>query len=473
MPCLCGYKAGTPVKSFSYLLKKSIGGQNATDIAACTLKILLTPHQQKRLLFGYKKLKERFVPMLTDLIIQKAKPKKKQYRLSDGNGLSLLVYPTGGKAWRYRYCFAGKESMISLGIYPDVSIEEARKRLAEARTTKALGTNPSYQKLTLKQALITNSENTFELIAREWHEKNKLKWGAKHAGEILRRLEYNLFPILARRPIRDIKALEFLSALQKVEERGALYTVKRCRQTGSQIFRYAVITGRAEHDVTADIKDGLKATLPTKHHNHIEPHELPEFMMNLESYRGKLLTKLAIHFLLLTFVRTGELRGARWDEIHEDRKLWIIPKERMKMKRDHLVPLSRQAMDVLTQIKKISGHTSFLFPGANNPRKMMSENTILFALARMGYQHKATGHGFRSTASTALNDMGFNRDYIEMQLAHAERNPSREPYNRAKYLPQREHMMQHWADFLDAVSQKDRSANPWDFRVTENVKVAA
>ena len=402
--------------------------------------------------------------MLTDAIIKKAKPKAKPYRLSDRHGLSLLVYPTGGKCWRYRYYFAGKENMISLGTYPEISLDEARKRLTEARTVKAMGKDPSKNKQEIKQELITNQENTFEKVAREWYEKNKGEWSSTHARDVLRRLEFNLFPDLGSCPIKEIKSLELLAVLHKIEERGALDIAKRCRQMSGQVFRYGVVTGRTEHDITANLKGALQSRKPT-HHKFIKHHDLPEFMINLKKYNGKLLTKLAVRFLLLTFVRTNELRAATWDEIHWDAKQWRIPKERMKMEKEHIVPLSRQTIDILTRIKRLSGHTPFLFPGANNPKKMMSENTILFALYRMGYHSKATGHGFRSTASTALNEMGFHPDYIELQLAHIERNQVRAAYNHAQYLPQREKMMQHWADYLDAISQEGSTVTVQDFRI--------
>lgn len=406
--------------------------------------------------------------MLTDSIIKKAinknKDQKKQYKLSDGNSLYLLIYPAGGKYWRYRYKFEGKETMISLGIYPDISIEEARKRLAQARTTRAMGINPSKEKQALRREAIINQENTFELVAREWHEKNKDVWSPNHAQDIIHRLEVNLFPFLGSRPIREIKAPELLSVLQKIEERGALDIAKRCRQMSGQVFRYAVVTGRAEYDVTTNLRGALRARQSTNF-KFIEPNELPEFMMALKNYNGDLLTKLAIRFLLLSFVRTGELRGARWDEFHWEDRLWRIPKERMKRKREHIVPLSHQAMDILAQIKKISGDNPFLFPGVNNPRRVMSENTILYAIYRMGYHSRATGHGFRRTASTALNDMQFHKDHIEMQLAHADQDHVRGIYNAALYLPDREKMMQHYANFLDAVSVDGNKVTTKDFRV--------
>lgn len=400
--------------------------------------------------------------MLTDLIVQKAKPKAKMYNISDGDrkGLCLLVYPNGGKYWRYRYYFQGKAKMFSLGTYPDISLEEARKRLAEARTTTALGIDPSKQKQALKQ----ESQNTFELVAREWHEKEKGEWSKTHARDVLRRLDSNLFPYLGSRPIKDIKPIDLLNALRKIEERGALDIAKRCRQTAGQIFRYAVITERAEHDISVNLKDALKTRKPEKFKS-IKPHELPEFMKNLRQYDGELLTKLATHLLLLTFVRTGELRGARWEEIHWQAKEWRIPPERMKKKHGHIVPLAHQTLDIFTRLKKISGHTPFIFPNANNPKNVMSENTILYAIYRMGYHSRATGHGFRRTASTALNEMRFDRDIIEFQLAHAPKDQIRGIYNEAEYLPEREVMMQHWANFLDAMSEHGEKITTKDFRV--------
>jgi len=406
--------------------------------------------------------------MLTDSIVKNAKPKDKEYKISDGSvkGLCLLVYPNGGKYWRYRYRFEGKAKMISLGAYPDISLDEARKRLAEVRTIKALGKDPSKERQALKQELIIDQENTFEKIAREWHGKQEREWSKGYASDVLQRLEGNIFPFLGSRPISKIKAPELLSVLQKMEDRGALDMAKRCCQLVGQIFRYAVVTDRTEYDVTTNLKGAIRGRKPV-HFKAIKHYELPEFMAALKKYDGDPLTKLAIHFLLLTFVRTAELRGATWDEIHWDARLWRIPEERMKMRREHIVPLCPQTMDVLTHIKQISSHSSFLFPGINNPKKTMSENTILYAIYRMGYHSKATGHGFRRTASTTLHEMGFRSEYIEMQLAHADENKVRGIYNAAKYLPFREEMMQHWANFLDAVSEEGGKATIMDFMVNQ------
>ncbi len=265
--------------------------------------------------------------MLTDLTVENAKPRKKEYKLSDkdGRGLYLIVRPNGKKYWRYRYRFNGKPNQMSLGTYPDISLDEARKRLAEARTTRALGTDPSKQKQILRQEAILSQENTFEKVAREWHGNQINGWQPKQARQVLRRLEVNLFPALGNRPINDIQALEFLDALRKVEQRGALSVARRCHQYGSKIFSYAVFTKRATHNVTAGIRGVLQAPTPVKNRNRFEPEELPGFMVNFGRHKEKSLTGLAMHLLILTFVRSKELRGARWDEIDWKTKIWKIP----------------------------------------------------------------------------------------------------------------------------------------------------
>lgn len=406
--------------------------------------------------------------MLTDSIAQKAKPKAKVYNISDKgrNGLCLLVYPHGGKYWRYRYYFEGKAKMVSLGTYPEVSLDEARKKLREARETRAKGIDPSKQKQALKQETL----NTFEFVAREWYETRIERWSQTHARDVLRRLEYNLFPAVGSRPIRDIKPIELLIVLRKIQDRGALDIAARCRQMAGQIFRYAVITERAKYDITTDLNGALK-TRKSKKFNSLKSHELPEFMQKLGKYDGEPLTKLAVRLLLLSFLRTTELRGGMWDEIHWNANLWRIPPERMKNKKQgHIVPLAPQAIDILNRLKEISGHTPFLFPNANNPNGIMSENTILFALYRMGYHSRATGHGFRRTASTSLNEMGFEKDVIEIQLAHAPENAIRGIYNEAELLPEREYMMQHWADFLDAMGEEGTTLTTNDFRIRYEYK---
>ncbi len=389
---------------------------------------------------------------LTDIVCKNTKPSDKSRKLADGNGLYLEVSPNGGKYWRLKYRFAGKEKRLALGVYPEVSLSEARDKRTQARKLLANGVDPSQEKKEVKRLATLKSENCFKAIAEEWLETQKPSWTARHAYYVYRRLETDIFPVLGNRPISDITAPELLSVLRLIEKRGAIDLAHRALQTCGQIFRYAIVTSRAERDISADLKGALK-TKKTVHHAHIQGAELPEFLEKLDAYDGHLQTKFALKLLLLTFVRTTELRAAQWVEFNFDKTEWRIPAERMKMRQLHIVPLSQQAIEVLKDLRKITGHSPFLFPNHANPQKCMSENTILYALYRMGYHSRATGHGFRATASTILNETGFRADVIERQLAHGERNKVRASYNHAEYLLERRHMMQHWADYLDGMSE--------------------
>lgn len=390
---------------------------------------------------------------LTDIKVKNAKLADKQYKLTDGEGMYLLVHPNGGKYWRLKYQFAGKEKTLAIGTYPTISLSEARDKRFIAKKQIADGIDPSQDKREQKLQRTINSENSFESIAREWHQKNYAKWKPKHAGNILKRLEADLFPVIGFRPINQINAPELLSAVQKIEKRGAIDMAHRALQNSGQIFRYAVATSRAARDISADLKGALTPKTTT-HHAKLEEDELPEFLRRLENYEGELQTKLAFKFLILTFVRTIEVRGARWDEINFDKKEWHIPPGRMKMKEKHIVPLSKQALVILKEMQKLSGNREFIFPSHQSPNKFMSENTLLYAVYRMGYHSRMTVHGFRSTASTILNENGFNKDHIERQLAHGERDKVRAAYNHAQYLPERKKMMQWWADYLDEALKK-------------------
>ena len=298
-----------------------------------------------------------------------------------------------------------------------------------------------------------NSENNFENIARQWHKKQTQQWTERYARYTLKRLEADIFKPIGFRPINQITAPELLSALRKVEERGAYDISKRLLQACGQIFRYGVATGTAERDITADLKGAL-TTKKKVHHAKLEESQLPEFFEKLENYDGELQTKLALKFLILTFVRTKELRGAKWQEFNFETKEWHIPEERMKMREKHIVPLSKQTIQILEQIRKIHNNENFVFPSHTSPHKPISENTLLYAMYRMGYHSRATPHGFRATASTILNEKGFNKDHIERQLAHGERDEIRASYNHAGYLPERHKLMQWWADFLDKLGGK-------------------
>ncbi|MBS0236207.1 MAG: tyrosine-type recombinase/integrase [Proteobacteria bacterium] len=385
---------------------------------------------------------------LTDTTIRNAKRQDKQYRLVDGDGLHLLVMPNGSKYWQLRYRFAGKEKLLALGVYPTISLAEARERRMAARKQLANDIDPGQAKKESKRQVFLQTQNSFELVAREWHEGRTLGWTPHHAKDVIRRLEMDIFPPLGNRPINEITAPELLEAIRLIEKRGAIDIAHRAVQTCGQIFRYAIATGRAERNPAADLKGALR-TRAKGNYSYLKASELPEFLSKLAAYDGHIQTKLALRLLLLTFVRTSELRAAEWVEINFEKAEWRIPAERMKMREQHIVPLSRQALALLQELYGLTGHTPYVFPGQNNPSKFMSENTLLYAIYRMGYHSRATGHGFRATASTILNEHGFRSEVIERQLAHAERNKVRASYNHAQYLPERQKMMQWWADYLD------------------------
>ena len=390
---------------------------------------------------------------LSDLAVRTAKPRDKAYKLFDGGGLFLLIQPPGGKWWRYEYRFGGKRKLLAIGTYPDTSLADARKRHLEARQMLAAGNDPSEVKKESKRLALLGSDNTFEAMAHEWHKARLNGWSENYAGKLMTSLQQDIFPKLGNRPIDQITSLELLTVLRLIESRGALETAHRAKQTCGQIFMYAIASGRAERNPAADLKMALKVP-ERKHYSHLKADELPEFLQKLESYAdegGELLTQLALKMLVLTFVRTTELRGALWSEINWEKAEWRIPASRMKMKDPHIVPLSDQVMSLLKELQTLTGQWKYLFPNENKPGfDCMSENTMLFALYRMGYRSRTTGHGFRATASTILNENGFPSDHIERQLAHCERNKIRAAYNHAQYLPERRQMVQWWADYIDA-----------------------
>ncbi len=391
---------------------------------------------------------------LSDAKVRNAAPKPKPYKLSDGDGLYLLVTPNGSKYWRLKYFFAGKEKLLALGVYPEVSLGDARERRTQARKTLAGGTDPGEAKKEAKRQSTLNNGNTFETIAREWYEQRQHQWVAGYSKKMLARLESHIFPKLGQRPIAAVTAPEILAMLRVIESSGTLETAQIIRQMCGQIFMYAIATGRAERNPVPDLRGALKTPV-IKHHPHLKAVELPEFLKKLEAYHGNSLTKLALRFLLLTFVRTTELRAVEWQEIDWDKAEWRIPAERMKMRDPHIVPLSHQAVAVLRELQKHTGNRQYVFPNQHNMLTCMSANTMIYALYRMGYHSRATGHGFRATASTILNENGFPPDVIERQLAHSERNHVRAAYNHAQYLRERRDMMQWWADYLDDAARKN------------------
>jgi|TARA_Y100000294_G_scaffold38414_1_gene34150 integrase len=384
--------------------------------------------------------------LLTNLKVQKAKPQTKQYKLSDERGMYLLVHPNGGKYWRLDYRFEGRRKTLAIGAHPEVSLKEARKRRDRARSDIEDGIDPSGQKN--RKAVI--DDDSFEAVAREWHEKFRSQWTESHANTTLRRLEANLLPWLGKRPLGAIEPPELLRSLRRIENRGAVETAHRIQQIASRIFRYGVATGRCSRDPTLD----LKGALAPKHSEHFptitDPKKIGALLRAVGDYQGSFITRIALQIAPLVFVRPGELRHAEWAEIDLDHAEWRIPSTKMKMKRDHIVPLSNQAIQILEEIKPLTSNGRYIFPSTRSQNRPMSENTVNGALRRLGYGvDEFTGHSFRSMASTLLNENGWNRDAIERQLAHVEGNSVRAAYNYAEHLEERRRMMQWWADYLD------------------------
>lgn len=372
-------------------------------------------------------------------------------KLHDGGGLYLWVYADGSKFWRLRYWIAGKEKSLSFGSYPVVSLKEARGKRDEQSKVLDANLDPSAERKAANLKSKLAAENSFESVAREWYAKQLHTWVDHHAKDVNRRLETNIFPSLGRRPIGEIEAPELLAAVQKIEKRGAFDLAHRVLQVCGQVFRYGIATGRCTRDLSRDLRGALTPH-KKEHQAAVRPEELPDLLRAIATYDnlGDKQTRLALQLLAQTFVRTNELIGAEWGEFDIENALWIIPAERMKMRTEHVVPLSRQALAILKQLKEIACGSRYVLPG-RNPSKPISNNTMLFALYRLGYKGKMTGHGFRAVASTILNETGFNPDVIERQLAHCERNEVRGAYNRAEYLKERIGMMQHWADYLESI----------------------
>jgi integrase len=383
--------------------------------------------------------------MLTDTEIRKAKPKQKPYRIPDAGGLFLFITPAGGKLWRWKYRFDGKQKLMALGVYPDVSLAEARIRHAEQRTVLASGLDPMTQRKASKA-----EGTTFTTVASEWLEHWRTGKSPRHAGYVERRLQADILPAIGERPVAEIKAPELVAVARGIQDRGACDIAKRALETINQVFRYAVARGLAKRNPAGDFKPGdVLHSVRKVNYARIDAKELPALLRAIEVYRGTPVTRLAMKLMALTFVRTSELIGSRWEEIDWDANRWNIPAERMKMRTPHIVPLSRQAIETLEMLRTLTGDGLLLFPGDRNPRVPMSNNCILKALERMGYKGAMTGHGFRGLASTILHEQGYNHEHIELQLAHAPRNAVSAAYNHAQYLEPRARMMQEWADFLE------------------------
>jgi integrase len=390
---------------------------------------------------------------LSDIKIRNAKPKEKPYKLADGGGLFVLVKPTGSKLWQLKYRYLGKEKIFSAGPYPLVGAAEARAIRDNVKKLLANGTDPTQHRRVTKQLKMEACENTFEAVARRWLSIKKIE--DSHEARSLRRLELHAFPRIGPRPIGEIKTLELANCLEAIEKEGINETAHRIKQLIQQTFRYAVRKGLIEHNPAGDLRD-IIGHEPVTSRACIPPAELPQLLRDMEAYKGDRLTKAAMRLLLLCFTRTGELIGARWEEIDWDRHEWVVPAERMKMRNPHLVPLSRQALEIFKELREITGKHDLVFFSPANKDKYISNNAVLSALKRMGYRSCMTGHGFRALASTILNEQRkYHPDIIERQLAHADRNEVRAVYNRADYLLERKKMMQEWADFLEAAVKEE------------------
>ena len=377
---------------------------------------------------------------LTDSKIRSLKPKDKPYKVSDAHGLYIFVRPTGTKSWRQKYRYQGKEKLLSHGKYPIVSLAEARVLRDEAIRLLHEGIDPSK----IKRREKSDAKNTFGAIAKEWFEKESINWKESHAQKVWKQLEADVLSLLNNEPIDKISPTDLLEVLNKIVARGALDIASRQRQRCDAIFRHAILTERATNNPATQLKGVLK-TKKVVHRKALELKDLPIFLKRLEDTKAHPVVKIATKVLIHTFVRTGELRGAKWDEFDFSRQLWTIPSSRMKMGVEHLVPLSNQVVELMEELRQINGHREYCFASPSRPSKPLSENAVLNLLYRMNYKGKATGHGFRATASTALNEMGFNPDAIERQLAHGERNKIRAAYNRGQYLKERAEFMQVWS----------------------------
>jgi len=379
--------------------------------------------------------------------VDTVKPTEKVFKLADGGGLYLQVNPNGSKYWRMKYRFAGKEKKLSFGIYPDISLAEARTKRDEARKVLANDKDPGEVKKAELLAKKLSVTNTFEALALEWYNAKVAGWSKNYADYVKRAFKNNVFPYVGSQPVNVIKPLELLSVLQRMEKRGAPELASKVRQRCSEVFRYAIVTGRAEHNPAADLGSALQGH-EKQHYPFLTAAELPKFLHKLSSYSGSLITLLATRLLMLTGLRTVELRLAEWSEIDFDNRIWEIPKTRMKMKRPHIVPLSTQSLSALRQLEELTGTYQLIFAGRNDVNKAMSEASINMVLKRIGYDKRATGHGFRHTMSTILHEQGFNSAWIETQLAHVDKNSIRGTYNHAQYTDGRREMMQWYADYI-------------------------
>ena len=389
---------------------------------------------------------------LTARQVETAKPKEKSYKLFDGGGLYLEVTAKGSRYWRMKYRFGGKEKRLAFGVFPTVTLAEAREMRNQAKKVLAAGGDPGEVKKEEKAIQKLSTGNTFEAIAREWHKSKADRWSLRYRDEIIDTFEKDIFPYIGKRPIAEIKPLELLETLRRMEKRGALEKMRKVRQRCGEVYRYAIITGRAEYNPAPDLATAL--TPPKKQHfPFLTAEELPYFLKDLAGYTGSIITKTATKIILLTAVRTQELRFARWQDIDLEKGIWEIPAEVMKMKRPHVVPLSKQVIELFNSLKPLSGHYELVFIGRNDHRKPISKESVNQVIELLGYKGRLTGHGFRHTMSTILHEEGFNTAWIETQLAHVDKNAIRGTYNHALYLEGRREMMQWYADYIDNIGK--------------------
>jgi integrase len=388
---------------------------------------------------------------LTDTGIRATKPTDKARKLADEKGLYLLIQPTGGKLWRFDYRFADKRKTMAIGTFPDTGLRLARDKRDEARKLLAQGIDPCGERKQAKHERRNAQACTFEIVARDWMRIKGAEWTATYAGKTKSALERHAFPAIGPRPIAELTAPDLLAMLRAIEKRGTVDMAHRVQQHCGAIFRYAVSDGKAKSDPTPSLKGAL-STVKQEHYAALtDPSDYAQLLRDIDNYRGEVTTKAAMQMLALTFQRTKEVRFAEWSQFDFDAALWRIPGEIMKMREAHIVPLSKQAIAVLAGLRPLTGSGRLVFPSTTSKDRPISENTVTYALARMGYRGRMTGHGFRSAASTMLNEQGFRQDVIERQLAHNERNAVRAAYNRAEYLPERKAMMQQWADYIDKI----------------------
>ena len=386
---------------------------------------------------------------LTDTQIRQAKPRADTYTLTDGKGMYIMINPSGSKLWRYRYRIDNKQRQYAIGVYPEISLAEAREELAHARKLVRQGIDPVLHRKATKEQTVAESQKTFRVMAEAWIEQRRPDWSKDYAKQIADTFERHVFQAIGNRPINSLTTADLLDVLEKMQKKTPALAMQT-RQWMSGVFRYAIVKRLAEIDPASMLRGHIKRPRP-KQKRPLTPEELPRFLETLRQYSERSqvqrTTVLAVHLMLLTFVRTGELRKAKWSEISRDERLWRIPAERMKMSRDHLVPLSNQTVDLLDELHGITGHQQLLFPNQRHPKNPMNKGAINAALAFMGYAGRLSGHAFRNTASTLLHEMGYNTDHIEMQLAHYD-GSVRGRYNAAMYLEQRHVLMQDWADYL-------------------------